>query len=59
MPTAGQTKGEGKGPARVAALPRTACTPPPLMSQRGPQGCRVEKSQWNKNANKGEESKSG
>ena len=55
MPTAGQTKGEGKGPARVVASPKVASTPPPLMSQRGLQGCRGETSQGNKNANKGEE----
>ena len=59
MPTAGQTKGEGEGPARVAALPRAVCTPLPLMSQRGPQGCRGERSQRIKNANKEDQSKRG
>ena len=59
MPTADQTKGEGKEPARVAASPRAACTPLPLMSQRGPQGCRGERSHGNNNANKEEKSKRG
>ena len=56
---AGQTKGEGEGPARVVASPRAACTPPPLMSQRKTQRCRGEKSQGNKNAINEEESKRG